>query len=261
MGDHHRYRHCHRWKTDHQRQGNRYRRLEANGGRGARLLPWAWRRQRSTFPRRSRPRDRSPAGGSHESAGSSLSKVSTTLERRVDAAVSPRSNRFAVALFAETSQRRSFSQEESAAWERLQNGPLDVEQLSNEDRALTRALADWSVTASLFTAGSLRPDAAHVLDKASHWSTRAAELAAIVWARQMRQVWLGQVRGKRPKRASSAVEEHMVRTICAALVSACLATDPGETHHGERERTARLFSEWISGNSAVDGALFSPETR
>ena len=49
----------------------------------------------------------------------------------------------------------------------------------------------------------------------------------------------------------------MVRTICAALVSACLATDPGETHHGERERTARLFSEWISGHSAVDGDLFS----
>ena len=185
-------------------------------------------------------------------------EVLTTLERRVDAAVSPRSNRFAVALFAETSQRRSFSQEEAAAWERLQNGPLDVEQLSNEDRALTRALARLVRDGIAIYSGFTPTDAAHVLGKTSHWSTRAAELAAIVWARQMRQVYgWGKFEDNDPRGPSSAVEEHMVRTICAALVSACLATDPSETHHGERERTARLFSEWISGHSAVDGGLFS----
>ncbi len=163
-------------------------------------------------------------------------EVLTTLERRVDAAVSPRSNRFAVALFAETSQRRSFSQEESAAWERLQKGPLDVEQLSNEDRALARALARLVRDGIAIYSGFTPTDAAHVLGKASHWSTRAAELAAIVWARQMRQVYgWGKFEENDPKGPSSAVEEHMVRTICAALVSACLATDPGETHHGERD--------------------------
>ena len=185
-------------------------------------------------------------------------EVLTTLERRVDAAVSPRSNRFAIALFAETSQKRSFSQEETAAWQRLQRGPLDVEQLSQEDRPLARALARLVRDGIAIYSGFTPTDAAHVLGKASHWSTRAAELAAIVWARQMRQVYgWGKFEDNDPKGPSTAVEEHMVQTICAALVSACLATDPGETRHGERERTARLFSEWISGNSAVDGGLFS----
>jgi len=185
-------------------------------------------------------------------------EVLSTLERRVDAAVSPRSNRFAVALFAETSQKRSFSQEETAAWQRLQTGPLDIEQLSQEDRPLARALARLVRDGIAIYSGFTPTDAAHVLGKASHWSTRAAELAAIVWARQMRQVYgWGKFEDNDPKGPSTAVEEHMVQTICAALVSACLATDPGETRHGERERTARLFSEWISGNSAVDGGLFS----
>ena len=185
-------------------------------------------------------------------------EVLTTLERRVDAAVSPRSNRFAVALFAETSQKRSFSQEETAAWQRLQKGPLDVEQLSHEDRPLARALARLVRDGIAIYSGFTPTDAAHVLGKASHWSTRAAELAAIVWARQMRQVYgWGKFEDNDPQGPSTVVEEHMVQTICAALVSACLATDPGETRHGERERTARLFSEWISGNSAVDGGLFS----
>lgn len=185
-------------------------------------------------------------------------EVLTTLERRVDAAVSPRSNRFAVALFAETSQKRSFSQEETAAWQRLQTGPLDIEQLSQEDRPLARALARLVRDGIAIYSGFTPTDAAHVLGKASHWSTRAAELAAIVWARQMRQVYgWGKFEDNDPKGPSTAVEEHMVQTICAALVSACLATDPGETRHGERERTARLFSEWISGNSTVDGGLFS----
>jgi len=185
-------------------------------------------------------------------------EVLTTLERRVDAAVSPRSNRFAIALFAETSQKRSFSQEETAAWQRLQRGPLDVEQLSQEDRPLARALARLVRDGIAIYSGFTPTDAAHVLGKASHWSTRAAELAAIVWARQMRQVYgWGKFEDNDPKGPSTAVEEHMLQTICAALVSACLATDPGEIRHGERERTARLFSEWISGNSAVDGGLFS----
>jgi len=185
-------------------------------------------------------------------------EVLSTLERRVDAAVSPRSNRFAVALFAETSQKRSFSQEETAAWQRLQTGPLDIEQLSHEDRPLARALARLVRDGIAIYSGFTPTDAAHVLGKASHWSTRAAELAAIVWARQMRQVYgWGKFEDNDPKGPSTAVEEHMVQTICAALVSACLATDPGETRHGERERTARLFSEWMSGNSTVDGGLFS----
>ena len=55
-----------------------------------------------------------------------------------------------------------------------------------------------------------------------------------------------------------AVEEHMLQAICTALVSACLATDPGETHHTERERTARLFQRLdIWAKVQIDGGVFS----
>ena len=185
-------------------------------------------------------------------------EVLGTLERRMNAAISPRSNRFAVALFAEASQRKSFSPEEAIAWERLQDGPLDVQLLSEEDRPLTRALARLVRDGIAIYSGFTPTDAAHVLGKTDHWSVRAADLAAVTWAKQMRQIYgWGKFQEQDPKGPSAAVEEHMVHTICAALVSACLATDPGETHHTERERTARLFSDWISGKSAVDGGLFS----
>ena len=185
-------------------------------------------------------------------------EILSTLEHRMDASISPRSNRFAVALFAETSQKKSFSSDEAAAWERLQDGPLDVETLSQTDRSLARALARLVRDGIAIYSGFTPTDAAHVLGKADHWSVRAAELAAVTWAKQMRQVYgWGKFDEQDPKGPSAAVEEHMVHTICAALVSACLATDPGETHHAERERTARLFSDWISGKTAVDGGLFS----
>ena len=94
--------------------------------------------------------------------------------------------------------------------------------MSNEDRALARALARLVRDGIAIYSGFTPTDAAHVLGKASHWSTRAAELTAIVWARQMRQVYgWGKFEENDPKGPSSAVEEHMVRTICAALVSAC----------------------------------------
>jgi len=185
-------------------------------------------------------------------------EVLATLEHRVDLPISPRSNRFAVALFAEASQKQSFSPEETAAWERLQNGPLDIESLSQADRPITRAVARLVRDGIAIYSGFTPTDAAHVLGKANHWSARAAELGAVAWAKQMRQVYgWGKFDEGDPTGPSLAVEEHMVQAICAALVSACLATDPGETHHTERERTARLFSDWISGKSAIDGGVFS----
>ncbi|HCX87916.1 MAG TPA: hydantoinase/oxoprolinase family protein, partial [Gammaproteobacteria bacterium] len=184
--------------------------------------------------------------------------VLETLEQRADLPVSPRSNRFAVALFAEASQKRLFSAEQTAAWERLQEGPLDIESLSQADRPITRAVARLVRDGIAIYSGFTPTDAAHVLGKTDHWSVRAAELAAVAWAKQMRQVYgWGKFDQGDPTGPSLAVEEHMVQTICAALVSACLATDPGGTHHTERERTARLFSDWISGKSAIDGGLFT----
>ncbi|HCK76452.1 MAG TPA: hydantoinase/oxoprolinase family protein [Gammaproteobacteria bacterium] len=185
-------------------------------------------------------------------------EILRTLEQRMNTAISPRSNRFAVALFAEASQKNSFSSDEAAAWERLQDSPLDVETLSQNDRPLARALARLVRDGIAIYSGFTPTDAAHVLGKADHWSVQAAEFAAVTWAKQMRQVYgWGKFSEQDPKGPSAAVEEHVVHTICAALVSACLATDPGENHHAERERTARLFSDWISGKTAVDGGLFS----
>jgi|TARA_B100000959_G_scaffold102110_2_gene107736 N-methylhydantoinase A/oxoprolinase/acetone carboxylase beta subunit len=185
-------------------------------------------------------------------------EILAILEQRVTAPASARSNRFAVPIFAEASQRRKFSQIEEKAWQRLSEGPLDLEEIAETDRELTRAVARLVRGGVAIYSGFTPTDAAHVLGKVDHWSVRAAELAAVIWARQMRQIYgWGQFDLADPAAPSQVVHDYVIKAICQTLVSACLATDPQQHNHAERERTARLFSEWITGFTPMDAGLFS----
>ncbi len=181
-----------------------------------------------------------------------------SMERRSHSSTSARSNRYVVQLFAETSQKRKFSKAEAQAWERLADGPLDLEAAAESDRELMRAVARLVREGVAIYSGFTPTDAAHALGKMSHWSTPAAQLGAIIWARQMREVYgWGQFKERDPVGPSQAVQDYVISVICQTLVSACLATDPDQRNSLERERTARLFSEWINGMSRIDGDLFS----
>tara|TARA_B110000196_G_scaffold253329_1_gene223000 strand:- start:582 stop:1628 length:1047 start_codon:yes stop_codon:yes gene_type:complete len=180
------------------------------------------------------------------------------MERRSTSSTSARSSRYVVRLFAEASQLKRFSEAEADAWARLADGPLDLEAAAENDRELMRAVARLVREGVAIYSGFTPTDAAHVLGKMSHWSTPAARLGAIIWARQMREVYgWGQFKKRDPVGPSQTVQDYVVNVICQTLVSACLATDPDQRNSLERDRTARLFSEWITGMSRIDGDLFS----
>ena len=185
-------------------------------------------------------------------------QILESMERRSRSSTSARSSRYVVRLFAEASQRKRFSEAEADAWARLADGPLDLEAAAESDRELMRAAARLVREGVAIYSGFTPTDAAHVLGKMSHWSTPAARLGAIIWARQMREVYgWGQFKERDPVGPSQTVQDYVVNVICQSLVSACLATDPDQRNSLERERTARLFSEWITGMSRIDGDLFS----
>lgn len=181
-----------------------------------------------------------------------------SLQQQAAAAVTARSNRYAVQLFADDSQRQAFTPAESEAWTRLEKGPVELEELACQDRELARAVARLVRSGTAIYSGFTPTDAAHVLGLTDHWSTAAARLAATTWARQMRQVYgWGDFESHDPVGPSQAVHEKLIAIIMQTLIRACLATDPGQRDSRELERAARLFADWISGTSRIDSGIFS----
>ncbi len=184
--------------------------------------------------------------------------VVSLLESRTRAAVTPRSLRFAVPLYAEASQLGRFTDAEAEAWSKMTDEPLDLESIAGADRELARAVARLVRDGVAIYSGFTPTDAAHVLDKCSHWSKPAAEAGAIIWAKQMRQIYgWGQFEENDPTGPSREIENHMASRICATLVSACLATDPKATNDRERDQLAKIFSDWITGTGGIDEGVFS----
>ena len=111
------------------------------------------------------------------------------LKLRAGGSVSPRSIRFAIPLYAEASQKARFSEAETDAWQQMNEAPLDLEMIANTDRGLARAVARLVRDGIAIYSGFTPTDAAHVLGKSDHWSTPAAQYAALIWAKQMRQIY------------------------------------------------------------------------
>ena len=75
---------------------------------------------------------------------------------------------------------------ELAAFEMLTEKPVELDAMVNDDRRMARALARLQRLGLAIYSGFTPSDAVHVLGINSHWSTEAAQLAAIIWMRQMR---------------------------------------------------------------------------
>jgi N-methylhydantoinase A/oxoprolinase/acetone carboxylase beta subunit len=75
---------------------------------------------------------------------------------------------------------------ERRAWERLADGPVELDALVRGDRELARGIARLQHKGLAIYTGFTPTDAAHAVGLSTHWSTTAASLAARLWARQMR---------------------------------------------------------------------------
>jgi len=81
---------------------------------------------------------------------------------------------------------RQLNRVELEAWELLSDKPIELDVIVDENRAYARALAKLKRLGLAIYSGFTPTDAVHVLGINSHWSTRAAELSARIWMRQMR---------------------------------------------------------------------------
>ena len=109
--------------------------------------------------------------------------VIESLKRQRDANPTPRSNRFFLPLFADSNQIAQLSPVENKVWERLAERPLELETLYRSAREQAQAAAVMVRKGMVIYSGFTPSDAAHVLGFSSHWSTEAAHLAAVIWAK------------------------------------------------------------------------------
>lgn len=176
--------------------------------------------------------------------------------------------RFALRLNADAVHIDRLPDDELVAWERVCQGPVDVEQANIDNRPLARALARLERKGLVIYSGFTPSDAAHVLGLSSHWNTEAANLGAIIWARQMRHLYgLGTwVAGDAQGPAQSVVEK-VTDLICQKLIEAGL-NDAGEMTEANAGKVAALLTKMAlhrrgaaqqpNAQSAVFNLQFAP---
>jgi N-methylhydantoinase A/oxoprolinase/acetone carboxylase beta subunit len=133
--------------------------------------------------------------------------------------VNARSNRFVMRLENNQALLNQLGPVELAAWELLSDQPIELEAIVLEDRHFARALARLKRLGLAIYSGFTPSDAVHVLGINSHWDTRAAELSARIWMRQMRFLYgYGKWDGDDVEAACSQVYELVTATIRRLLV-------------------------------------------
>ena len=134
-----------------------------------------------------------------------------------------RNNRFVVAQAADAVQLASLGSAELKAWDALQAGPVELATAAFEDRELARGLGRLERRGLARYSGFTPSDAAHVLGFCDHWHGEAAELAARIWARQMRHVYgLGDWAAGDAHGPSRAVIDTVLQALARTLVDAGL---------------------------------------
>jgi N-methylhydantoinase A/oxoprolinase/acetone carboxylase beta subunit len=186
------------------------------------------------------------------------------LRRQCAARPNARHNRFVMRLGADPVVLNQLPGPEQRAWDALGAGPLELDRVTSADPALARALARLERRGLAIYSGFTPTDAAHVLGLSGHWCGEAAELAARLWARQMREIYgLRRWDEGDARAASQAVFDQVVVSITHALVEAGLH----DRHRWERigagglgDQLARLMLEDAQApdRQPVISARFAP---
>lgn len=162
--------------------------------------------------------------------------------------------RFATRLSAEPAQLDRLLPDELAAWERVQRGPVDMEQANLDNRPLSRALARLERKGLVLYSGFTPSDAAHVLGLSSHWNQEAAVLGARIWARQMRHLYgLGKWIAGDAEGPARAVVDKVIDTIAQKLIEAGL-NDAGHMNEANAGKVATLLTQMALHRRGAPGA-------
>ena len=185
-------------------------------------------------------------------------EVLPVLERQQNESPHGSQIRFALRLHRDEALISRLPDDELRAWERLAQGPVDLERSNIEDRPLSRALARLERKGLAIYSGFTPSDAAHVLGMATHWSQAAATLAARVWARQMRYMYgLGTWTLGDAVAPSRQVVDLVLSTICQKLIEAGL-NDAGQMNEDRASNMAALLTQMaLQGRSTASGGSAS----
>lgn len=160
--------------------------------------------------------------------------------------------RFAQRLQGDAAMVARLLPDETMAWQRLAEGPVDLERANVEDRALAKAVARLERKGLAIYSGFTPSDAAHVLGLSSHWSTEAALLGARIWARQMRHLYgLGTWTQGDAVAPSRQVVDKVIATIHQKLIEAGL-NDAGQMNEATAGKLATLLAAMAMQGAAVD---------
>jgi N-methylhydantoinase A/oxoprolinase/acetone carboxylase beta subunit len=164
------------------------------------------------------------------------------LEQQLINSPSRGNNRFAMRLEYNEVLMAECSAAELRAWEMLSDQPVELDEVVKRDREAVRAIARLQRKGLAIYSGFTPSDAAHVLGLCGHWSLQAAELAALVWARQMRHVYgLGRWREGDAETPSRHVFEKVSQQISRALIEAGL-----HQHRALDESEARSLTGFLA---------------
>jgi N-methylhydantoinase A/oxoprolinase/acetone carboxylase beta subunit len=149
--------------------------------------------------------------------------VLDALKKQLDQPPNRRNNRFAVRLEYNEVLLSQCSEPELRAWDMLEKQPIEIEAILATDRKVARAIGRLQRLGLVIYSGFTPSDAAHVLDLSSHWNREAAELAGLIWARQMRYVYgMGRWQTGDAITPSQDVFELVTQRISRALIEAGL---------------------------------------
>jgi N-methylhydantoinase A/oxoprolinase/acetone carboxylase beta subunit len=181
-------------------------------------------------------------------------EILPVLERQQNESPHGSQIRFAMRLHSDAALISRLPDDELRAWERLAKGPIDLERSNIEDRPLSRALARLERKGLAIYSGFTPSDAAHVLGMATHWSQKAATLAARVWARQMRYLYgLGTWTLGDAVAPSRQVVDLVLSTICQKLIEAGL-NDAGQMNEDRASNMAALLTQMALQGRSPSGA-------
>lgn len=150
-------------------------------------------------------------------------EVMAKLAHQSHCSANSRQNKFIVRFYENEVLLKGLNDEQRRAWELLERGPVELEDIVARDRAAARSLAHLVRKGLGIYSGFTLTDAAHVLGYSDHWSRPAAEAAARIWVRQMKRVYgYGKWPSEDVHAACREIIDKLTLTICAKLIEASL---------------------------------------
>lgn len=179
--------------------------------------------------------------------------VLDALKKQLAKQAGRRNNRFALRLESNEVLLSSCSGSELRTWNMLGGQAIELDAIVESDREAARALGRLQRKGLVIYSGFTPSDAAHVLGLSSHWNREAAELSALIWARQMRHVYgLGRWQEGDAITPSQHVFERVNQRISRALIEAGLHQHR-KLDRSEAKNLTRLLAELVYESSDAPG--------